>query len=435
MRNARARLALIALTAAYFVTSAGAQRRGHYGRAPSAPPPPSEDYYRVLGVPRTANDRQIKKAYRKLALKHHPDKQVDEKAKEKATERFMKISNAYDTLSDPEKRRVYDQFGEEGVRQKERGGDPAAGGPGGAHFRSGFGGGGFSQDQAFNMFESMFGNRGGRMGGMGGFGAGPPPPPPRPPLEKVTLTVDPETGLGFSVSKTNRISAVKRGGAADRDGRLRVGDQIYEVDGQDVDGRRASGVLAEAARSKRRVSMAVAFEDPEGVAHRVRVDKGTDGLGIKVNANNEVTQIVRGGSAAKHGRLRVGDRILQVNGKSLRGAKLSAFIEPGETSFDFLIQSRVQAKHSAAGGEAQAGGGQRRRAGGGFPRGAAGGFPGGGQGGFPFPGAGSGAGGGGFNMEDFMSGMGGMGGRGGGGARGQRMPNMGGAGMGGFGGI
>jgi len=73
------------------------------------------DHYKVLGVKKDAKDREIKKAYHKLALKHHPDKSADcKKSQEsnqckRANRVFMKISRAYETLSDPEKRRYYDQ--------------------------------------------------------------------------------------------------------------------------------------------------------------------------------------------------------------------------------------------------------------------------------------------------------------------------------------
>ena len=78
---------------------------------------PATDHYKVLGVGRDASDRQIKKAYHKLALKHHPDKSPEcKKSQEsdrckRANRIFMKISRAYETLSDPEKRRYYDQTG------------------------------------------------------------------------------------------------------------------------------------------------------------------------------------------------------------------------------------------------------------------------------------------------------------------------------------
>ncbi len=75
----------------------------------------AEDYYKVLGVGREATDEEIKKAYRKLAMKYHPDHAKGDKA---AEERFKKISEAYAVLSDKEKRREYDTFGSEGFQQR-----------------------------------------------------------------------------------------------------------------------------------------------------------------------------------------------------------------------------------------------------------------------------------------------------------------------------
>ncbi|GBP30681.1 DnaJ homolog subfamily B member 6-B [Eumeta japonica] len=71
------------------------------------------DYYRVLGVTRTASETEIKKAYRKLALKWHPDKNPDNA--DEANRRFKEISEAYEVLSDERKRRMYDQYGKEGL--------------------------------------------------------------------------------------------------------------------------------------------------------------------------------------------------------------------------------------------------------------------------------------------------------------------------------
>lgn len=72
------------------------------------------DYYKTLGVSKDAGEKEIKKAYRKLALKWHPDKNPD--SKEEAEEKFKEISEAYDVLSDKEKRSVYDRYGKEGLR-------------------------------------------------------------------------------------------------------------------------------------------------------------------------------------------------------------------------------------------------------------------------------------------------------------------------------
>ena len=111
------------------------------------------DYYEILGVDKSATKDEMKKAYRKIAIKYHPDKNPDDK---EAEEKFKEAAEAYDVLSDDEKRQRYDRFGHEGV-----------GGAGG-----GFGGGGMNMDDIFsqfgdifgggNPFESFFGGGGGR---------------------------------------------------------------------------------------------------------------------------------------------------------------------------------------------------------------------------------------------------------------------------------
>ncbi|HRW58966.1 MAG TPA: molecular chaperone DnaJ [Chlamydiales bacterium] len=105
------------------------------------------DYYETLGVSKNATPTEIKKAYRKLALKYHPDKNPDDSS---ATEKFKKVSEAYEVLSDEKKRQIYDQYGKEGLS-----GGMGAGGMGGF--------GGFSSmDEALKTFMGAFG------GGMGG---------------------------------------------------------------------------------------------------------------------------------------------------------------------------------------------------------------------------------------------------------------------------
>ena len=107
------------------------------------------DYYEVLGVAKTATADEIKSAYRKLAMKYHPDRNPGDKA---AEEKFKEAAEAYDVLHDPEKRQRYDQFGHQAFE----------GGAGG-----GYGAGGMSMDDIFAAFGDLFGGRGG--GGFGGF--------------------------------------------------------------------------------------------------------------------------------------------------------------------------------------------------------------------------------------------------------------------------
>ena len=114
------------------------------------------DYYEVLGVQRNANADEIKKAYRKAAIKYHPDKNPGDK---EAEEKFKEAAEAYDVLSNPDKRARYDQFGHAGMS-----------GAAGGGFGGGFGGGGFSMEDIFSQFGDIFGGRFG--GGFGGFGGG-----------------------------------------------------------------------------------------------------------------------------------------------------------------------------------------------------------------------------------------------------------------------
>lgn len=108
------------------------------------------DYYEVLGLSKNASDSEIKKAYRKLALKHHPDKNPDD---EEAEKKFKEAAEAYEVLSDQQKRQQYDNFGHAGM--------------GGAASGGGFGGG-MNMDDIFEQFGDIFG---GAFGG-GGFGGG-----------------------------------------------------------------------------------------------------------------------------------------------------------------------------------------------------------------------------------------------------------------------
>lgn len=117
----------------------------------------AKDYYEVLGVKKDAAPDQIKKAYRKLAMKYHPDKNQGDKA---AEDKFKEISEAYAVLSDDEKRREYDTYGSEGFSQKFSQEDIFRGFDINDLFREfGFGGGGGGRTQTFNFGGGGFGNR------------------------------------------------------------------------------------------------------------------------------------------------------------------------------------------------------------------------------------------------------------------------------------
>jgi len=84
----------------------------------------SGDYYAALGVQRSSSSDQIKRAYRKLALKYHPDKNPGDEA---AASKFSEIGNAYEVLSNDEKRKIYDRYGEDGLKQHEQQGGHGGG--------------------------------------------------------------------------------------------------------------------------------------------------------------------------------------------------------------------------------------------------------------------------------------------------------------------
>ena len=113
------------------------------------------DYYDILGVATSADEKEIKKAYRKIALKYHPDRNPDNT---EAEDKFKEAAEAYEILSDANKRSRYDQFGHQGV-------SGAGGGGGGGGF------GGMNMDDIFDQFGDIFGGAFGG-GGRGGGGRG-----------------------------------------------------------------------------------------------------------------------------------------------------------------------------------------------------------------------------------------------------------------------
>lgn len=192
----------------------------------------ARDLYKVLGVSRDASDEDIKKAYRKLALKWHPDQNKDNQAKAEA--KFKEISEAYSVLSDKNKRQAYDYGGM----------DAANGFQGGGTRGPGAGAGGFqgmSQAEAMSLFNQIFGQMQGGSGGMPGFGMhggfGQQMQPQRFAKPTGSREIKPGTQVQVRDGQTVRNASRASGINADND-RLRdraVGriGKVLKVDGSD----------------------------------------------------------------------------------------------------------------------------------------------------------------------------------------------------------
>jgi DnaJ family protein A protein 2 len=136
-------------------------------------------YYDLLGVKPDVEESQLKKAYKKSAMKYHPDRIHEPEKKKEAEEKFKEITEAYTVLSDKEKRRIYDQVGANGMRE-------------------GVGGSGFGDLDPFDIFSQMFG---GSMGGMGGNSKGPVQRPSPNRQEQITISLE-DAYTGKTIDKT-----------------------------------------------------------------------------------------------------------------------------------------------------------------------------------------------------------------------------------------
>ncbi|KAI9685914.1 MAG: DnaJ- protein scj1 [Bathelium mastoideum] len=155
----------------------------------------AEDYYKILGVDRDADDRELKRAYRRLSKKYHPDKNPGD---DTAKQTFVSIAEAYETLSDPNLRQIYNQYGHDGVEQHKRGGGPGRGGG----------------NDPFDLFSRFF-------GGSGHFGHGGQPGVRRGPGMDVTVHVPLRafyTGLETEFSVEKQAVCEECGGSGSAEG-------------------------------------------------------------------------------------------------------------------------------------------------------------------------------------------------------------------------
>lgn len=180
----------------------------------------SHDYYQILGVSKSASADELKKAYRKLALQYHPDRNKTKEAEEK----FKEINKAYEVLSDPQKRQTYDQLGHATYEQTGGNTGPfgGAGGPFSYTYSTGGAGGGFDFggfSDPFDIFEQFFG------------GASPFGRQARRPVYSITISfADAVHGAQKEVSIEGKKTKIKIPPGVDRGSRIRFNDYDVVID-------------------------------------------------------------------------------------------------------------------------------------------------------------------------------------------------------------
>ena len=180
-----------------------------------------KDYYQILGLSKTASADEIKKAYRKLALQYHPDRNKGDKT---AEEKFKEVTKAYEVLSDPQKRQTYDQFGEAAFEQGGAQG-PFGGGQGGGRYgpftytysTGNFDFGGFSDP--FEIFEQFFG------------GGSPFARAQRRPTYSLTISfMEAVKGATKKVNLGGKVQTIKIPAGVDDGSRIRFGEADVVID-------------------------------------------------------------------------------------------------------------------------------------------------------------------------------------------------------------
>jgi len=259
----------------------------------------NKDYYSILGVNKGASDTEIKKAYRKLALQYHPDRNKGDKA---AEEKFKEVTKAYEVLSDAQKRKTYDQFGEAAFEQ----GGPGAGGPFGGF--GGFGGqngpftytytsngggfdfGGFSDP--FDIFEQFFGGA----NPFGGQGA-------RRPTYALNIDfMDAVKGVTKKVSLDGKTQNIKIPGGVDDGSRIRFGDSevILQVSQHPKFKREGYDIVAseELSFAKAALGAEVEVETVQGNV-RIKIPAGTQPDAL-IRLRGKGVKMLRGSGFGDH---------------------------------------------------------------------------------------------------------------------------------------
>jgi len=259
----------------------------------------SKDYYSILGVTKSASDTDIKKAYRKLALQYHPDRNKGDKVSE---EKFKEVTKAYEVLSDPQKKQTYDQFGEAAFEQGgPSGGNPFAGGFGSQGGQYGpfsytsssngnFDFGGFSDP--FEIFEQFF-------GGANPFSQG----SQRRPTYSLTISfMEAVKGVEKKVNLGGIVQTIKIPAGVDDGSRIRFGqtDVVLDVESHRKFKRQGYDIVTEEEISFPRASLGDTLDvDTVQGKVKIKIPAGTQPETL-VRLRGKGVKMVRGSGFGDH---------------------------------------------------------------------------------------------------------------------------------------